>query len=721
MRPRLIVLKFALLVVLLSLPLSGRGQSNGWRWLTGGDLYGVKFIGQKGWMYGYDGTQGLILHSTDGGEDWAIQLHNTPYSFSNDPDGLFFLDEQNGWIVGGPSGERVFLRTRDGGGTWTLGPSPIPAGLWAVFAIDTVHVWVSKYDTIFRSTDGGNTWSGSQVDYYVTDLCFYDSLMGWAMTNWGKVLKTTDGGRTWGHRTGLPYSLYSLEMADTLRGWVAGDPANSYITTNNWVTWTTVPIGGGGYIHDISFHDIWNGMMAGRGVYTTTNGGASWRRDSLNAQGLEAVDAKQWPLAWAAGRGGALVKTTNGGNAWRIVRNTDSYYWDILSVNFADPDYGWAGSNGTVFHSTNGGTVWRKQTGPGMDTWLYGVDAVDRNYVWACGQDGRIFGTTNGGATWAVKDTNRQWELFSISCADTLWNVSAGGGYEGPPRNQYPFRIIKSTSDGGRTWQRVKTTYVPYLKGASAVKGGLGWVCGGGGTILHTANYGATWQAQTSGTGEILMSVVFLDSLHGWICGTAGTTLWTTDGGNNWNRGTGTTLHLAACTFADSLNGFAINADNAYIVQTTDGGRNWFSYDSKIRTRLRNVFAFDSTHAWIVGNYGMVLGYGDAGRSGVETRGQGDKEASGRGVALEQSYPNPMRENCAINFWLPKEEKAELSIYDVAGRKIREWVIGRREGGKQAIQWDGKDEKGRKVPGGVYFYRLRTGSWAKTRKMVVVR
>ena len=89
--------KIALGLALLLAPLAGWGQSE-WRWLTGGNLKAVKFIGQKGWIIGDDGNQGIILHTTNGGDTWAIQPHNTGRHYFW---GLSFCDSLNGIIVGG--------------------------------------------------------------------------------------------------------------------------------------------------------------------------------------------------------------------------------------------------------------------------------------------------------------------------------------------------------------------------------------------------------------------------------------------------------------------------------------------------------------------------------------------------------------------------------------------------------------------------------------------
>jgi len=52
---------------------------------------------------------------------------------------------------------------------------------------------------------------------------------------------------------------------------------------------------------------------------------------------------------------------------------------------------------------------------------------------------------------------------------------------------------------------------------------------------------------------------------------------------------------------------------------------------------------------------------------------------------------------------------------------VRKFKQGKQKAGYYSLTWDGRSNLGHRVGAGVYFYRLEAGSWAKTRKMVVVR
>lgn len=88
---------------------------------------------------------------------------------------------------------------------------------------------------------------------------------------------------------------------------------------------------------------------------------------------------------------------------------------------------------------------------------------------------------------------------------------------------------------------------------------------------------------------------------------------------------------------------------------------------------------------------------------------------------LSQNKPNPFTKLTTIEFVLSAPAHTALSIYDASGRFVRRLVGGQRPAGRQRVEWDGRDARGRVVSRGVYFYRLEAGNFASTKKMVVLR
>jgi len=501
--------------------------------------------------------------------------------------------------------------------------------------------------------------------------------------------------------------------------------------------------------------------------YKTTDGGLTWTVDSLTKNwDFNGVDAKQLPNAWIVGDGGSILKTTTSGSTWTIIRNSDiSYDKSLNNVFFYDTNQGWAvGTYGVITHTTNGGTVWRKQPS-GVSSFLYGVSFADSQYGKICTEGGGVLGTRNGGNTWAGESTGATSPLWSIDYPDTAFAVAVGGyygpeppklgirdqglGIRKPETNQegirdqglgirghgtnqewkHPqitqiaqtaYRTITRTTNGGAAWIARNTNETP-LYGVKFITRSQGWACGDGGTVLHTTDLGATWQSQSTGVTNGLYWITFQDTLHGWACGSGGRVLWTTDRGNTWNIGnSGVTQYLMSIAFTDTLTGFAVS-DNGLIIRSTDGGRNWVPDTSKVYANLTAVCALDSTHAWTVGSFGMVLGWGEAGNTGIETRGQGEGETRRPETALGQSYPNPTTGIASFEYEVGKAEKVKVKVYNITGQAIRTLVEGMEPAGRHVVVWDGRDTSGRKAGSGTYFYRLEIGGAGMTKKMVVIR
>jgi len=79
---------------------------------------------------------------------------------------------------------------------------------------------------------------------------------------------------------------------------------------------------------------------------------------------------------------------------------------------------------------------------------------------------------------------------------------------------------------------------------------------------------------------------------------------------------------------------------------------------------------------------------------------------------------NPFSRITQIAFSIPRGEKATLRIFDASGRLVKVLSDDNRN---SAVTWDGRDEAGRRLPGGVYFYRLESEGRTLTRKVVLVR
>ena len=88
---------------------------------------------------------------------------------------------------------------------------------------------------------------------------------------------------------------------------------------------------------------------------------------------------------------------------------------------------------------------------------------------------------------------------------------------------------------------------------------------------------------------------------------------------------------------------------------------------------------------------------------------------------LIRNLPNPFHPPTTIEYEIAHPGRVSLRIFDVSGRQIRNLADRPTPAGRYAEQWDGRDEGGKAVPSGVYFYRLSLDGVEATRRMVLTR
>jgi hypothetical protein len=95
--------------------------------------------------------------------------------------------------------------------------------------------------------------------------------------------------------------------------------------------------------------------------------------------------------------------------------------------------------------------------------------------------------------------------------------------------------------------------------------------------------------------------------------------------------------------------------------------------------------------------------------------------ARARGIEMYAPCPNPFSNNCCISFDSRNPLQLEITVCDVAGRRLRRLVDGECVSGLTKVIWDGVDDSGNIVPAGVYFVRLETPDQSVTKKIVKLR
>ena len=74
---------------------------------------------------------------------------------------------------------------------------------------------------------------------------------------------------------------------------------------------------------------------------------------------------------------------------------------------------------------------------------------------------------------------------------------------------------------------------------------------------------------------------------------------------------------------------------------------------------------------------------------------------------LSQNYPNPFNPITHIQYGLPEQSDVTVIIYNVVGRKIKEFKLSNQKAGWHEIVWDGTNDRQQKVSTGIYIYQMR--------------
>lgn len=92
-----------------------------------------------------------------------------------------------------------------------------------------------------------------------------------------------------------------------------------------------------------------------------------------------------------------------------------------------------------------------------------------------------------------------------------------------------------------------------------------------------------------------------------------------------------------------------------------------------------------------------------------------------RVFSLSQNTPNPFNPTTTIRYELPEPGQVVLKVYNLLGQEVRTLVDTYQEAGFHTVIWDGRNEAGRSISSGVYFYRLTAGQFSGTKKMLMVK
>jgi photosystem II stability/assembly factor-like uncharacterized protein len=403
----------------------------------------------------------------------------------------------------------------------------------------------------------------------------------------------------------------------------------------------------------------------------------------------------------------------------------------FLGVSFVDAKTGFiVGGYGTILHTTDGGNTWTAQAS-GTTQWLRGVSATDTSTATAVGDSGTILHTTNGGAIWTQQSSGTTHSLNALCFTDQ--NTGTAVGDSG---------TLLRTSNGGATWLSQVSGTLADLNAVSFLSRDTGTVVGSSGTILHSTNGGTLWTGQNIGQYYRLLGVALTSADTAMVLGdyqgcctlpsgaNGPVILRVTSGGILWKAVPPRQLfllcrgclpgYLGAVSFTGGKTG-AVAVGNCIFHTTTGGGvvftdsviagEGSWSVQVADSNVYQGVSFTDANNGTVVGGFGIILHTTSGGVTGIKD----NPTRLPSQFVLEQNYPNPFNPSTTIRYSLPSRSHVTMTVFNTLGQQVAELVNREVDPGSHDVKFDGSN-----IASGIYFYRIRAGSFVQTRKLVVI-
>jgi len=382
-------------------------------------------------------------------------------------------------------------------------------------------------------------------------------------------------------------------------------------------------------------------------------------------------------------------------------------------TRFLNHNTGWRIGGLSIAKSTNGGLNWVTQASFATGVYPRWLHFVNANYGWVVCQDGNYLRTTNGGNNWILSSYPDSTHFQGVYFLNQITGWAVGrASFNGSILRDHV--VIKTTSGGINWFPQVYDIYNTY-NSVCFINQMTGWICGDNGRIMKTTNGGDNWALQFSGN-NFFWKIYFVSNETGWVCGTVGSARLykTTNGGLNWQpQVTGSSVYgLLDIFFKDSLKGWAVGQYNR-IIATSNGGVNWIqqhlgTYDEI----LRSVCFVDDSVGWASGEFKIFKTTNGGVPVGITIINNNLPDK----FSLSQNYPNPFNPQTKIKFAIPKASFTQLIIYDLLGREVATLVNEELRPGTYEADWDASS-----FSSGVYFYRIISGEFVETKKMVLMK
>ena len=355
-----------------------------------------------------------------------------------------------------------------------------------------------------------------------------------------------------------------------------------------------------------------------------------------------------------------------------------------------------------IYRSTNNGDNWTAVNNGLTDFQILSI-VVSGTNIFAGTPTGGVFLSTNNGDTWgSVGLAGQGVKALAISGSNLFAGTS---NYSG---------VYRSTNNGNN-WTTVNNGISNQSINSLTFSGTNLFAGTSTGGVFLSTNNGANWVAAGLTNQDIYSFAVQGTNI---FAGTIAKNVYlSTNNGTNW-----------ASVLYDYVYALAVSGQNLFagtgtgkIFLTTNTGTSWIdkSQSLNINSPIQSIF--------VANNYIYAGTYSNSvwRRSLSEIIGiQNISTEIPSAYSLSQNYPNPFNPTTNIKFSIPAVSSprvpggdlVQLKVYDVTGREVQTLVNERLQPGTYEASFDGAA-----LNSGVYFYKLVTGNFSETKKMLLIK
>ncbi len=697
------------------------------------------------------GTIGYgVYKSTDGGGNWTASNIGLPANIGfvnymvNKNDTVFAIAENRA------TGYTTAYRSINAGATWSAANTGLPPNqtFGKLFVGPKSLFLPLGINKLYRSTDGGQNW---------------------AVANTGLPAN-------------VQVDVMSRN-GDQMYAWVSnfsGSGVGLCRSVNNGDTWTLVTSTINSLFYPIPWSFAWNGstMLAGTssGLFRSTNSGANWTQAANTnlvgsiAQGMQIVFHNGVLYAGTPGLFGGtgyFMKSTNNGDSWSQLTNTlptDQQRALQAFASVGNTFYAGLGVFG-VYRTRDGGGTWEPRNGG------FPVQPVTNSMIKVgskilIGTTYGIYQSSDNGFNWYQSQEGIEYVGYITALAANGDTVYAGSSAA---------RAYRSV-DGGRTF----TSTANQLASGGAVKAfaftgnAVLAIMTTSNAVYRTTNNGVSWTASFTGitnTGGLTVARIGSDFYLGTVSGL----FKSADGGVNWTRIGATVLvnnfqisgiaTLGSDIYVSVYNAGTLTGD---IYKSADNGNSWtklniafagsypspyslISMNGNLYTGVYANFSSSATvmqgaagttwtdfgqglvipgvvrvNSFLVSGNELLAAFAnitgdpfDIWRRTIQTT---DVKEIGESVpstfVLEQNYPNPFNPSTVINYKIPIQTHVQLIVYDMLGREVALLVNNFQQPGNYSVSFDAG---GIGLASGMYIYRINSGNFSESKKMLLIK